>query len=107
MPNLTEIVCQGWLTKSPPTRGIFRPVSRFELIVDVINGWIKLNLYLLFLLLFAQRWRKRWFVLKGGNFIHQFVLEYYTDDSMKRLKGGINLDECMQVGMGGRRLMIF
>ncbi|OXA45500.1 protein daughter of sevenless [Folsomia candida] len=68
MPNLTEIVCQGWLTKSPPTRGIFRP-----------------------------RWRKRWFVLKGGNFIHQFVLEYYTDDSMKRLKGGINLDECMQI----------
>ncbi|ODM98163.1 Protein daughter of sevenless [Orchesella cincta] len=63
-----EVVHQGWLTKSPPTKAIFRP-----------------------------RWRRRWFIVKGGSFPHQFVLEYFTDESCRRQKGLINLDECEQV----------
>ncbi|CAL8115102.1 unnamed protein product [Orchesella dallaii] len=69
MSATKEIVHQGWLTKSPPTKSIFiRP-----------------------------RWRRRWFILKSGTFPNQFVLEYFTDESCRRQKGLINLDECEQV----------
>ena len=53
-----------------------------------------------------QRWRRRWFVLlqqqgpDGGGFgaaADQFVLNYYTDETKKKLKGSIFLDECEQV----------
>ena len=48
-------------------------------------------------LLFLQRWRRRWFVLQQGKLPRQYLLNYYTDESKKRLKGSIALDECEQV----------
>ena len=43
-----------------------------------------------------QRWRRRWFVLEKAT-EGQFVLNYYTDESKRKLKGTICLDECEQV----------
>ena len=44
-----------------------------------------------------QRWRRRWFVLQQGKLPRQYVLNYYTDETKKRLKGTIPLDDCQQV----------
>ena len=44
-----------------------------------------------------QKWRRRWFVLQQGKLPRQYVLNYYVDDSKKRLKGTIPLDDCQQV----------
>ena len=49
------------------------------------------------LLLFLQRWRRRWFVLQQGKLPRQYLLNYFTDETKKRLKGSIALDECEQV----------
>ena len=48
-------------------------------------------------LLFLQRWRRRWFVLQQGKLPRQYLLNYFTDETKKRLKGSIALDECEQV----------
>lgn len=47
-----------------------------------------------------QRWRRRWFALKQGELPGQYLLEYYTDDSCRKLKGVIDLDQCEQVDAG-------
>ena len=49
------------------------------------------------LFLFLQRWRRRWFVLQQGKLPRQYLLNYFTDETKKRLKGSIALDECEQV----------
>lgn len=70
----SEIVHEGWLTKSPPTTRIWR-----------------------------ARWRKRWFVLKqGGEIPGQYLLCYFTDRNCRKLKGQIDLDQCEQVDAGLR-----
>lgn len=67
-----EIVHEGWLTKSPPTKRIWR-----------------------------ARWRKRWFVLRhSGELPGQYYLYYYTDRNCRTLKGQIDLDQCDQVDAG-------
>uniref|UniRef100_A0A1E1X9R1 Putative pleckstrin similarity domain protein n=1 Tax=Amblyomma aureolatum TaxID=187763 RepID=A0A1E1X9R1_9ACAR len=64
-----EVVYEGWLVKSPPERRIRR-----------------------------AKWRRRWFVLRpSGQVPQQYVLEYYTDQSYRKLKGTIDLDQCDQV----------
>ncbi|XP_054261583.1 GRB2-associated-binding protein 1 [Macrosteles quadrilineatus] len=69
-----EIVHEGWLTKSPPTKSIWR-----------------------------ARWRKRWFVLRhSGELPGQYFLCYYTDKNCRKLKGRIDLDQCEQVDAGLR-----
>lgn len=69
-----EIVHEGWLTKSPPTKRIWR-----------------------------ARWRKRWFVLRhSGELPGQYFLCYYTDRNCRKLKGQIDLDQCEQVDAGLR-----
>ncbi|XP_063239900.1 GRB2-associated-binding protein 2 [Bacillus rossius redtenbacheri] len=72
--NSLEIVHAGWLTKSPPSKPIWR-----------------------------ARWRKRWFVLRhSGELPGQYCLEYYTDHNCRKLKGKIDLDQCEQVDAGLR-----
>lgn len=68
-----EVVFEGWLTKSPPTKRILR-----------------------------ARWRRRWFSLTQGELPGQYVLNYYTDRNCRHLKGVINLDHCEQVDLGLR-----
>ncbi|KAG7198194.1 hypothetical protein KM043_005606 [Ampulex compressa] len=68
-----EIVHEGWLIKSPPTK------------------------------LWKARWRKRWFALRhSGELPGQYFLEYYTDRRCRKLKGRIDLDQCEQVDAGLR-----
>nr|KAF7387632.1 hypothetical protein H0235_018354 [Vespula pensylvanica] len=68
-----EIVHEGWLIKSPPTK------------------------------LWRARWRKRWFALRhSGELPGQYFLEYYTDRRCRKLKGRIDLDQCEQVDAGLR-----
>ncbi|XP_043289355.1 GRB2-associated-binding protein 2 [Venturia canescens] len=68
-----EIVHEGWLIKSPPTK------------------------------LWRARWRKRWFALRdSGELPGQYFLEYYTDRRCRKLKGRIDLDQCQQVDAGLR-----
>ncbi|XP_066998791.1 protein daughter of sevenless isoform X2 [Anabrus simplex] len=72
--NSLEIVHEGWLTKSPPSKPIWR-----------------------------ARWRRRWFVLRhSGELPEQYFLEYYTDRNCRKLKGKIDLDQCEQVDAGLR-----
>ncbi|CAK1554074.1 unnamed protein product [Leptosia nina] len=67
-----NIVFEGWLTKSPPTRRIFK-----------------------------TKWRRRWFALRqSGELPGQYFLDYYSDRNRRRLKGSINLDLCEQVDAG-------
>ncbi|XP_039294838.1 protein daughter of sevenless [Nilaparvata lugens] len=69
-----EVVHEGWLTKSPPTKRIWR-----------------------------ARWRRRWFVLRhSGELPGQYFLYYYTDRNCRKLKGQIDLDQCEQVDAGLR-----
>ncbi|XP_045510165.1 uncharacterized protein LOC123705444 isoform X2 [Colias croceus] len=66
------ILLEGWLTKSPPHRSIFK-----------------------------TKWRKRWFSLRQSNDLPgQYFLDYYGERSCRRLKGSINLDLCEQVDAG-------
>ena len=44
-----------------------------------------------------QKWRRRWFQLRQGAMPGQFVLQYYVDQTGKKLKGSIDLDQCEQV----------
>lgn len=67
-----EVVYEGWLTKSPPTKRIWR-----------------------------ARWRRRYFCLQNsGEIPGQYCLTYYTDRKCRKLKGNINLDACEQVDTG-------
>ncbi|KAG7313345.1 hypothetical protein JYU34_000458 [Plutella xylostella] len=67
-----HIVFEGWLTKSPPSKRIWR-----------------------------AKWRKRWFVLRqSGELPGQYFLDYYADRNRRRMKGTINLDLCEQVDAG-------
>lgn len=47
-----------------------------------------------------QRWRRRWFTLKQGELPGQFFLEYFTDNSCRKRKGVIDLDQVEQVDAG-------
>ncbi|CAH0716384.1 unnamed protein product, partial [Brenthis ino] len=67
-----NIVFEGWLTKSPPSKRIWR-----------------------------TKWRRRWFALRqSGELPGQYYLDYYADRNCRRLKGSINLDFCEQVDAG-------
>uniref|UniRef100_UPI00358F38F4 GRB2-associated-binding protein 1-like isoform X2 n=1 Tax=Myxine glutinosa TaxID=7769 RepID=UPI00358F38F4 len=68
----SEVVCSGWLRKSPPEK--------------------KLRRY---------AWKKRWFVLRSGRLSGEpDVLEYYKSDSARRPLRVIDLNLCEQVDAG-------
>ncbi|KAJ8280673.1 hypothetical protein GJAV_G00057590 [Gymnothorax javanicus] len=67
-----EIICQGWLRKSPPEK--------------------KLRRY---------AWKKRWFILRSGRMSGDpDVLEYYKSDHSKKPLRVIDLHCCEQVDAG-------
>ncbi|KAM4595001.1 GRB2-associated-binding protein 1 isoform 5-T5 [Fundulus diaphanus] len=67
-----EVVCSGWLRKSPPEK--------------------KLRRY---------AWKKRWFVLRSGRMTGDpDVLEYYKNDNAKKPIRVIDLNLCQQVDAG-------
>lgn len=101
-----EIVHEGWLIKSPPTKLwraviILLCVFFFFFYYTCIYPYhaIRVKLITHILLSFTpQRWRKRWFALRhSGELPGQYFLEYYTDKRCRKLKGHIDLDQCEQV----------
>jgi len=74
-----DIVHEGWLTKSPP----------LETKKQLFNQS-----------LIQPKWRRRWFVLRQGAMPGQFLLQYFVDETAKKLKGSIDLDQCEQVDTG-------
>ncbi|XP_063892061.1 uncharacterized protein LOC110373862 isoform X6 [Helicoverpa armigera] len=88
-----NIVFEGWLTKSPPNRRIWRTVS------STLAWHFTFVDRCVFLLI--QRWRRRWFALRqSGELPGQYFLDYYADRNCRRLKGTIDLDQCEQVDAG-------
>ncbi|XP_051935386.1 GRB2-associated-binding protein 1-like [Hippocampus zosterae] len=72
MSGADEVVCQGWLRKSPPEK--------------------KLRRY---------AWKRRWFVLRSGRLSGEpDVLQYYKNPHSRRPIGTINLNLCEQVDAG-------
>lgn len=62
-----------------------------------ISVWVLKDKVCKFGLYLLQKWRTRWFVLRSGELPGQYVLEYYTDHTRRKLKGTIDLDQCDQV----------
>lgn len=83
-----DIVHEGWLTKSPPLQEN-RKESKKPLFNPLFNQT-----------LIQPKWRRRWFVLRQGAMPGQFLLQYFVDETAKKLKGSIDLDQCEQVDTG-------
>ncbi|KAA8582705.1 hypothetical protein FQN60_006376 [Etheostoma spectabile] len=67
-----EVVCEGWLRKSPPEK--------------------KLRRY---------AWKRRWFVLRSGRLSGEpDVLQYFKNQQSRRPIRAINLNLCEQVDAG-------
>ncbi|XP_073331200.1 GRB2-associated-binding protein 1-like [Pagrus major] len=72
MSGAEEVVCEGWLRKSPPEK--------------------KLRRY---------AWKRRWFVLRSGRLSGEpDVLQYYKNQQSRRPIRTINLNLCEQVDAG-------
>ncbi|XP_072315289.1 GRB2-associated-binding protein 1-like [Eucyclogobius newberryi] len=72
MSGAGEVVCEGWLRKSPPEK--------------------KLRRY---------AWKRRWFVLRSGRLSGEpDVLQYYKNPQSRRPIRSINLNLCEQVDAG-------
>uniref|UniRef100_A0A5S6R0X6 PH domain-containing protein n=1 Tax=Trichuris muris TaxID=70415 RepID=A0A5S6R0X6_TRIMR len=65
---MLEVLREGWLTKSPP-------------------DWKFWN----------SKWKPRYFVLIADHSAGECSLKYYLDQEKTKLRGSINLDECIQV----------
>ncbi|MBN3301370.1 GAB3 protein, partial [Amia calva] len=80
-----DVVCTGWLIKSPPEKKLKRYVS------TEMNGGERGRV-------FSQQqpaWRKRWFVLRRGRMSgNPDVLEYYRNKTAKKPIRVIDLNEC-------------
>lgn len=72
MSGAGDVVCEGWLRKSPPEK--------------------KLRRY---------AWKRRWFVLRSGRLSGEpDILQYYKNQHSRRPIGTINLNLCEQVDAG-------
>ncbi|XP_051256015.1 GRB2-associated-binding protein 1 [Dicentrarchus labrax] len=72
MSGAEEVVCEGWLRKSPPEK--------------------KLRRY---------AWKRRWFVLRSGRLSGEpDILQYYKNQQSRRPIRTINLNLCEQVDAG-------
>lgn len=83
-----DIVHQGWLTKSPPLQE-----NKKEYKKPLFNPLFSQSLI-------QPKWRRRWFVLRQGAMPNQYLLQYFVDDTTRKLKGSIDLDQCEQVDTG-------
>ena len=52
-----------------------------------------------FLISYFQRWKRRYFVLSkpAQSLPGAFILNYYSDESCKKVKGCIDLDQCLEI----------
>ncbi|XP_070197206.1 GRB2-associated-binding protein 2-like isoform X2 [Littorina saxatilis] len=82
--NKLNIVHSGWMTKSPPEHKLQSPLKIFRA---------------LFVSLFPQKWKLRFFVLHkpSGSLPDQYELSYYNSEQCSKKKGSIDLDQCEQI----------
>ncbi|XP_033742258.1 GRB2-associated-binding protein 2-like isoform X4 [Pecten maximus] len=78
MNKISNVVYSGWMVKSPPEKK-FRLTGPWKI--------------------FRAKWKRRFFVLfkPASSLPHQYLLNYYTDENCKKLKGCIDLEHCEQV----------
>ncbi|KAF5923392.1 hypothetical protein HPG69_006561 [Diceros bicornis minor] len=103
-----EVVCSGWLRKSPPEKKLKRYGGRGikELLQHRICVYRKLLVVLesggpLSIEPQIQAWKRRWFVLRSGRLTGDpDVLEYYKNDHAKKPIRIIDLNLCQQVDAG-------
>ncbi|KAI4901375.1 hypothetical protein NFI96_014167 [Prochilodus magdalenae] len=109
-----EIICQGWLRKSPPEKKL----RRYEPLMSKQTGQLQsrgkpgynateLNANTggspdsLAKLQAVEAWKKRWFILRSGRMSGDpDVLEYYKSDHAKKPIRIIDLHCCEQVDAG-------
>ncbi|KAI3353083.1 hypothetical protein L3Q82_019653, partial [Scortum barcoo] len=106
-----DVVCSGWLRKSPPEKKLRRYVMIGDLDFALANHkpiweWSShcentLITFGLISVLTMQAWKKRWFVLRSGRLTGDpDVLEYYKNDHAKKPIRVIDLNLCEQVDAG-------
>ncbi|XP_060084049.1 GRB2-associated-binding protein 1-like isoform X3 [Ylistrum balloti] len=78
MNKISNVVYSGWMVKSPPEKK-YRLTGPWKI--------------------FRAKWKRRFFVLfkPASSLPHQYLLNYYTDEHCKKLKGCIDLEHCEQV----------
>ncbi|KAK1786382.1 hypothetical protein P4O66_018073 [Electrophorus voltai] len=82
-----EIICQGWLRKSPPEKKLRRYSDCTFFLFKMYNN--------------NTAWKKRWFILRSGRMSGDpDVLEYYKNDHAKKPIRIIDLHCCEQVDAG-------
>ncbi|XP_028347528.1 GRB2-associated-binding protein 1 isoform X4 [Physeter macrocephalus] len=102
-----EVVCSGWLRKSPPEKKL----KRYQILNEHLLGtrrrkmksektWLQPSRCSL-VGMSNTAWKRRWFVLRSGRLTGDpDVLEYYKNDHAKKPIRIIDLNLCQQVDAG-------
>ncbi|XP_021348258.1 GRB2-associated-binding protein 1-like isoform X2 [Mizuhopecten yessoensis] len=87
MNKISNVVYSGWMVKSPPEKK-FRLTGPWK----IFRAFTKDDTD-------TSKWKRRFFVLfkPASSLPHQYLLNYYTDENCKKLKGCIDLEHCEQV----------
>lgn len=74
--EMTHVVYSGWMTKSPPEKKLTGPWK-----------------------IFRAKWKRRYFVLSkpAQSLPGAYILNYFSDENCKKLKGYIDLDQCLEI----------
>lgn len=73
---MNHVVYSGWMTKSPPEKKLTGPWK-----------------------IFRARWKRRYFVLSkpAQSLPGAYNLNYFSDENCRKLKGVIDLDQCLEI----------
>ncbi|XP_060084043.1 GRB2-associated-binding protein 1-like isoform X2 [Ylistrum balloti] len=87
MNKISNVVYSGWMVKSPPEKK-YRLTGPWKIFRAFAQDATDTN-----------KWKRRFFVLfkPASSLPHQYLLNYYTDEHCKKLKGCIDLEHCEQV----------
>ncbi|XP_069129472.1 GRB2-associated-binding protein 1-like isoform X3 [Argopecten irradians] len=87
MNKISNVVYSGWMVKSPPEKK-FRLTGPWKIFRAFTQDATD-----------TSKWKRRFFVLfkPASSLPHQYLLNYYTDENCKKLKGCIDLEHCEQV----------
>ncbi|XP_052795448.1 GRB2-associated-binding protein 1-like isoform X2 [Mya arenaria] len=73
---MNHVVYSGWMIKSPPEKKLTGPWK-----------------------IFRAKWKKRYFVLSkpAQSLPGTYLLNYYSDENCKRVRGSIDLEQCAEI----------
>lgn len=74
--DMNHVVYSGWMIKSPPEKKLTGPWK-----------------------IFRAKWKRRYFVLSkpAQSLPGAYILNYFSDENCKKLKGYIDLDQCLEI----------